>query len=75
MTMPSGPKGADGAGGSTHVHSINPTMRVMALVIPGFLTLSVAYVLYAVADYVLSAFASKLLSHSVFLSSPPVLCR
>ncbi|KAL1888074.1 Palmitoyltransferase pfa5 [Sporothrix stenoceras] len=51
--MPPGPKGADGAGGSAHVHSINPTMRVMALVIPGFLTLSVAYVLYAVADYVL----------------------
>ena len=36
------------------VHSINPTMRVMSLIIPGFLTLSVGYVLYAVSSYVLS---------------------
>jgi hypothetical protein len=53
--MAPGPRGADGAGGSGHVYSVNPTVRVMALIIPGFLTLSVAYVLYAVADYVLSA--------------------
>ncbi|KJR89545.1 uncharacterized protein SPSK_06176 [Sporothrix schenckii 1099-18] len=51
--MAPAPRGAGGARRSGHVHSINPTVRVMALIIPGFLTLSVAYVLYAVADYVL----------------------
>lgn len=36
-----------------HVHSVNPTMRVMSLVIPGFLAVSVGYVLYAVPSYIL----------------------
>ncbi|CAK7201370.1 Palmitoyltransferase pfa5 [Sporothrix eucalyptigena] len=34
-------------------YSVNPTVRVMAVIIPGFLALSVGYVLYAVANYIL----------------------
>ncbi len=36
------------------VHSVNPVMRVVALVIPVFLATVVAYELYLVAEYVLS---------------------
>ncbi|CAK7223786.1 Palmitoyltransferase pfa5 [Sporothrix bragantina] len=45
------PPGARDNGGPAH--SVNSTVRVMAVIIPCFLTLSVGYVLYAVTDYIL----------------------